>query len=172
MAIPFPPIIIASGLSCLVTQAYIEDNPASGLVLINPPSDSDPRPDVASKDDWQWPSFTYEPRFPILVLTDRANRSGESSANTSRIMEAASKGVRRGGKGVSVESLSDGVRGEKSRVVSLWSLSLGACSFNIADEPMGTDCGEVDGFMWFLKYINTYDLKLTCRESMHVVCNV
>ncbi|OCF31466.1 hypothetical protein I316_06868 [Kwoniella heveanensis BCC8398] len=44
LSIPFPPIIIARGAgSALLAQAFVEDHPASGLVLINPPPDEDPR---------------------------------------------------------------------------------------------------------------------------------
>lgn len=120
LAIPFPPILIASGASCLLTQAYIEDNPASGLVLVSPPPDEDPSPSSprasssgrAGERVWKWPTFGYEGTFPILLLGEEGGQS------QSRLGKMAEKGVGRGGKGVSLEGLVDGPRGEKSRVVS------------------------------------------------------
>jgi hypothetical protein len=117
LAIPFPPILIASGASCLLTQAYIEDNPASGLVLVSPPPDQDP--DTSSSAgrvgvrDWEWPQFRYEGTFPILLID-----GDEGGRSRSRLGKMAENGVGRGGKGVSLERLVDGPRGEKSRVVS------------------------------------------------------
>ena len=35
--LPFPPVIVARGCTCLIAQTYISSNPASGLVLISPP---------------------------------------------------------------------------------------------------------------------------------------
>jgi hypothetical protein len=116
LAIPFPPILIASGATCFLTQAYIEDNPASGLVLVSPPPDEDPSPSSSSgragERGWKWPTFGYEGTFPILLVGE------EGAQNQSRLGKMAEKGVGRGGKGVSLERLVDGPRGEKSRVVS------------------------------------------------------
>ncbi|ORY32106.1 hypothetical protein BCR39DRAFT_59132 [Naematelia encephala] len=121
MAIPFPPVIISSGQSCLLTQAYVEDHPASGLVLINPPPDDDPNPkknvqgEGEGERGWVWPKFNYEPRFPILVMEE------EGVVKAERLTKAAEAGVGRGGKGVSLEALRDGPRGEKSRTqVERW----------------------------------------------------
>jgi hypothetical protein len=111
--IPFAPVLIASGPAGLVAQAYVSDHAASGLVLLDPPADEDPRrKDEAEATGWAWPKFNYEPRFPILLM-------GEGEAvEGSRVGKAAAEGVRRGGQGVSVERLVDGVRGEKTRMVS------------------------------------------------------
>ena len=116
LAIPFPPVIVASGLSCLLTQSYIEDNPASGLVLVNPPLDADLR-SGKYKMDWEWPKFGYEPQFPIVVMADKETMTGLKEG--SRVVKAADEGVGRGGKGVSVEELVDGERGDQSRTVGV-----------------------------------------------------
>ena len=107
MAIPFPPVLLASGPACLVAQAYVEDNPASGLVMLHPPPD-----DVVKQEGVE---FRYEPHFPVLLLGDAKSIGG---IRASRVGSAAERGVGRGGKGVSVESLVDGDRGEESRLVS------------------------------------------------------
>ena len=107
MAIPFPPVLLASGPACLVAQAYVEDNPASGLVMLHPPPD-----DVVKQEGLE---FRYEPHFPVLLLGDAKSIGG---IRASRVGSAAERGVGRGGKGVSVESLVDGDRGEESRLVS------------------------------------------------------
>ncbi|KAL7422089.1 hypothetical protein Q5752_002732 [Cryptotrichosporon argae] len=112
LAIPFPPVLIASGLGCLVTQAYVSDHPASGIVLISPPPDEDARP-AGAQQEWAWPRLTYEPKFPILVLGDKGDMSRLES---SRVGSVAKHGVGRGGKGVTLEELADGPRGEKTRI--------------------------------------------------------
>lgn len=119
LGIPFPPVIVATGRACLLSQAYIEDYAASGLVLVNPPGDEDDRKgEVGEKGkEWEWPKLGYEPHFPILVITDKERIEGLKK--TSRIVRAAEDGVGRGGKGVNLESLVDGPRGEGSRNVSL-----------------------------------------------------
>lgn len=111
--IPFAPVLIASGPAGLVAQAYVSDHRASGLVLIDPPADEDPR---SGEKGWAWPAFTYEPRFPILLMPNNA------SVDQTRVGRAAADGVGRGGKGVSVVPTKDGPRGEKTRLVSavLW----------------------------------------------------
>ncbi|KAI9638630.1 uncharacterized protein MKK02DRAFT_43029 [Dioszegia hungarica] len=120
LAIPFPPILVSSEDSCLLTQMYIEDNPASGLVLLDPPSDDAGGSGSASKaaggnaDAWQLPKFGYEPRFPILLMAS-TDRMGE--VEQSRLGKAAANGRSRGGKGVTLERVVDGHRGEKSRIV-------------------------------------------------------
>jgi hypothetical protein len=104
MAIPFAPIIISSGAaSTMLTQNYISSHPASGLVLVNP---------LEGKEADEM--FDYEPSFPILVVNG-GNKGG-------RLARAAEEGTGRGGKGVEVESIVDGERGEKTRVVSTSSL--------------------------------------------------
>ncbi|WVO17040.1 hypothetical protein L204_104727 [Cryptococcus depauperatus] len=91
-AIPFPPIIIARGKSTLLAQAYIEDFPASGLVLLDPLSDDDTRDartkKIGSENGWQWPKFKYEPLFPILLITS-AERMNELSTSNRLVREYA-----------------------------------------------------------------------------------
>lgn len=102
MAIPFAPIIISSGgASTMLTQNYISSHPASGLVLVNP---------LEGKEADEM--FDYEPSFPILVVNGDGKGEG-------RLARAAEQGTGRGGKGVEVESIVDGERGEKTRVVSV-----------------------------------------------------
>ncbi|WWC61475.1 uncharacterized protein I303_104059 [Kwoniella dejecticola CBS 10117] len=73
LAIPFPPILVAFGGSTILAQAFIEDNPSSGLILINPAEDTDPRSEKQQiQTRLKYPTFTYEPHFPILVLSDQA----------------------------------------------------------------------------------------------------
>ncbi|OCF55056.1 hypothetical protein L486_07166 [Kwoniella mangroviensis CBS 10435] len=79
LAIPFPPILVARGVSTLLAQAYIEDHPSSGLVLINPMPDEDPQSRQKSK--LKWPIFQYEPHFPILVMSNQASLRELSVSN-------------------------------------------------------------------------------------------
>ncbi|WVW83515.1 hypothetical protein I302_105536 [Kwoniella bestiolae CBS 10118] len=86
LAIPFPPILIARGISTLLAQAYIEDHPSSGLVLLDPMPDQDPRSDQHGKEEkggkrLTWPTFTFEPHFPILVMSDQASLRELSVSN-------------------------------------------------------------------------------------------
>lgn len=114
LAIPFPPILISSGDSCLLTQMYIEDNPASGLVLIDPPVDN--IGEISGKGEVGLPTFGYEPRFPILLM---GTSGREAEVQNSRLGKAAANGRSRGGKGVTLEMAVDGERGPKSQIVSL-----------------------------------------------------
>lgn len=57
----FPPLLFSKGkLGCLLAQTYVSSNPISGLVLISPP---------VSKT---LPDFNFEPRFPIMVMSTKA----------------------------------------------------------------------------------------------------
>lgn len=129
LAIPFAPVVIASGPGCLVAQAYVSDYPASGLVLVSPPPDDDPRAD----QEWKWPTFGFEPRFPICIV---APPGGIDAAKESRLGKAEALGVGRGGKGVSVIQ-GYGVRSEKTRLVS--GMQRAGCSGLMAGS------GAVDG---------------------------
>lgn len=130
LAIPFAPVIIASGPACLVAQAYVSDHPASGMVLIEPPPDQDPREaggaGVGGSVQFQgakaagggakpfaWPTFRYEPRFPILLV---APQGAEDAVRATRVGGVA--GQRPGGRGVSVMIEKDGARGDGTRMVS------------------------------------------------------
>lgn len=147
LAIPFPPVIVAEGVGCLLTQSYIGDNPASGLVMVNPPPDADPRKvNEAGGASWEWPVFNYEPHFPILVIAEKANLATLQSTN--RVVKAAEAGVGRGGKGVSVEELVDGPRGEKSRVVSH---ILPVCHMSGILSSIRVGDGEMDGSLRLLR---------------------
>jgi hypothetical protein len=122
MMIPFPPIIVSTGSSTLLSQAFISDHPASALVLINPPSSMDETrlltQTKTSEDASQAPSgkgFDYEPHFPILYL------STKTETPEHRLQAHAERGVGRGGKGVTFEVLDEsrapgGERGEGTRM--------------------------------------------------------
>jgi hypothetical protein len=123
MMIPFPPIIVSTGSSTLLSQAFISDHPASALVLINPPSSVDEtrlftQTTETSQDASQAISgkgFDYEPHFPILYL------STKTETPEHRLQAHAERGVGRGGKGVTFEVLDEsrapgGERGEGTRM--------------------------------------------------------
>lgn len=112
--IPFSPVIIASGPAALVAQAYVSDFPASGLVLVSPPPDADPR-DAADQKAWAWPTFNYEPTFPILLLTSAQH---EGAVLSSRVGQAAKDGTGRGARGVSLAVAPDVPRGNNAFYVS------------------------------------------------------
>ncbi|EAL22376.1 hypothetical protein CNBB5490 [Cryptococcus deneoformans B-3501A] len=84
--------------TALSSQAFIEDFPASGLVLVDPLPDEDPRSagqggkkgnggglaDWAvgdKKGGWEWPKFRYEPHFPILLITSQTRMTALSTSN-------------------------------------------------------------------------------------------
>ena len=119
LAIPFPPVLVAEGRGCLLTQSYVGDHPASGLVMLDPPVDADPSGGAGDGErGWEWPRFNYEPRFPILVVVEEGKESGLRAG--SRVVKAAEMGAGRGGKGVSVEVIQDGrKKQEGTRVVSV-----------------------------------------------------
>lgn len=65
--IPFPPIIVARGSACLIAQTYISSNPASGMILISPPT-SNAEMLESSRLPSPLAEFDYEPNFPIAVV--------------------------------------------------------------------------------------------------------
>ncbi|KAK8870046.1 hypothetical protein IAR55_000616 [Kwoniella newhampshirensis] len=144
MAIPFPPIIVARGGSTLLAQAYVEDHPASGLVLLDPLPDRDPRDgsgfSVADRKKeeeegskcWKWPVFTYEPHFPLLVLSSQ-DKMIKASVDNRLIREFTGEnpnksgwtlGRRGRGKGVELAIVDEGDNGgltDKGRIeVERW----------------------------------------------------
>jgi hypothetical protein len=147
LGIPFAPVLLASGASTLLTQAYISDYPASGLVLVSPP-----KAELTDK------LFDYEPRFPILVVDHAENlqtqsqaQLGGSGAGGGRLIEASKRGVGRGGKGVEIVELRDGPRWDKTRIVSkyihsvkssLYTDTLTMCNANFQEVERWMDrCG-------------------------------
>ena len=145
MMIPFPPIIVSSGSSTLLSQTFISDHPASALVLINHPSTEEEvrllsttgdAPSVASGTDQPFPTaqngtqpehkgFDYEPHFPILLMSTPRLPGSSSHVEATpdhRLIQHVQKGTGRGGKGVSLEVLDEsrapgGERGEGTRMV-------------------------------------------------------
>ncbi|KAI9256480.1 hypothetical protein BDA99DRAFT_516522 [Phascolomyces articulosus] len=58
----FPPVLIGHGEAAWrLCQKYVANEPLSGLVLISGPSSVDPQ---------TLPSFEFEPRFPILAVSE------------------------------------------------------------------------------------------------------
>ncbi|WWC85160.1 uncharacterized protein L201_000017 [Kwoniella dendrophila CBS 6074] len=85
LSIPFPPLIISKGISTLLAQSFIEDFPCSGLILINPIPDEDPRSnstkEIQTASSFKWPTFKYEPHFPIYILSTQENLLNLSTKN-------------------------------------------------------------------------------------------
>jgi len=146
MMIPFPPIIVSSGSSTLLSQTFISDHPASALVLINPPSTEEevrllsvtagdnsaavsgtdqPFPSPQTGTPSQHKGFDYEPHFPILFMSTPRLPGSSSHVEATpdhRLIQHVQKGTGRGGKGVSLEVLDEsrapgGERGEGTRMV-------------------------------------------------------
>lgn len=63
---PFAPVFISRSAACLVTQKYISSYPASGLVLISPPTSNADL--VGTKLPSELEEFIYEPKFPIAII--------------------------------------------------------------------------------------------------------
>lgn len=130
MAIPFPPVLVSTGSSTLLSQTFISDHPASGLILINPPQTTS-SVNISNAQDGQaaLPEFNYEPHFPILVVAANGGSSGFKAQDVEAhrlVKDYESKGVGRGGKGVSVERVKE-ERSEETRIqVERW---LDRCGF-------------------------------------------
>jgi pimeloyl-ACP methyl ester carboxylesterase len=63
----FPPIIFARSFGALIAQTYISSNPASGLVMIEPPA-SNAALLKSGHLTTELTEFDYEPRFPLAVV--------------------------------------------------------------------------------------------------------
>ncbi|KAF8634009.1 hypothetical protein AX15_001183 [Amanita polypyramis BW_CC] len=68
--VPFAPIVIARSAGCIIGQAYISSNPATGLFLVSPPSSTE----AVSRTLLSAPldEFNFEARFPIAVMATHA----------------------------------------------------------------------------------------------------
>ncbi|GLB36306.1 hypothetical protein LshimejAT787_0305940 [Lyophyllum shimeji] len=64
--IPFPPIIFARSLACLIAQTYISSHPASGLFMISPPVSNSSVSKLQLPTDL--PEFDFEPEFPVAIM--------------------------------------------------------------------------------------------------------
>jgi hypothetical protein len=117
MAIPFPPVIISTGPSTLLSQTFISDFPASALVMINPPSNESsllqPTSGVDSESIDAAPKagFTYEPHFPIYILS--TGDKADDVAQHRLVRLHADKGVGRAMRGVTYEQ-AEGGKAERS----------------------------------------------------------
>ncbi|GHJ84222.1 hypothetical protein NliqN6_0624 [Naganishia liquefaciens] len=118
LAIPFPPVIISHSSSTLLSQAYISDNPASGIVLVSPPVDN---ASIASSTEPEnlLPEFNFEPHFPVLVVasSDLAERLRTSNR---LVRDYAPRGIGRGGKGVSFEEVQDPTSERTRMTIERW----------------------------------------------------
>ncbi|KAG5726114.1 hypothetical protein E4T56_gene1294 [Termitomyces sp. T112] len=63
---PFPPIIFARSLSCLIAQTYVSSHPASGLFLISPPLSNASVSEAILPS--KLPEFNFEAKFPIAMM--------------------------------------------------------------------------------------------------------
>lgn len=63
---PFAPVFVSRSIACLVTQKYISSYPATGLVLISPPTSNSSLGD--DKLPTELEEFIYEPKFPIAIV--------------------------------------------------------------------------------------------------------
>lgn len=67
---PFPPVLFAYRLGSLIAQTYVSSYPVSALILDDPtPFESLAScPGVADKLPLPLDDFTFEPKFPLLVI--------------------------------------------------------------------------------------------------------
>jgi pimeloyl-ACP methyl ester carboxylesterase len=61
-------VIIARSMGSLIAQTFVSSHPASGLVLISPPS-SNSADSVKALLPSPLPEFDFEPRFPISLVS-------------------------------------------------------------------------------------------------------
>jgi hypothetical protein len=116
MAIPFAPVIIAAEHSTLLSQSYISSHSASGLVLLSPPSSTA----VATKGTADsLPEFTFEPHFPVLVVAPDSQAKHFASQNR-LVRDYGDKGVGRGGKGVSFETVPNVYSEQTRTAIERW----------------------------------------------------
>ncbi|PAV17523.1 hypothetical protein PNOK_0758800 [Pyrrhoderma noxium] len=117
---PFPPILYAGQLGCLIAQTYVSSHPVSALILDSPPVSCESLlswPGLSKRFPLPLPEFSFEPKFPVLVLE---RSSANSILKSSRlVLEGADYCVVN-------ESKSDGSElSNKSRVVFQWIDELG-----------------------------------------------
>jgi hypothetical protein len=111
-------VIIAHSSSTLLSQAYISDNPASGIVLVSPPADNASISSSSEPED-RLPEFNYEPHFPVLVVA--SSELAEQLKTSNRLVrDFAPKGVGRGGKGVSFEEVQDPTSERTRMTIERW----------------------------------------------------
>ncbi|KAM0749211.1 hypothetical protein T439DRAFT_326955 [Meredithblackwellia eburnea MCA 4105] len=68
---PFPPLLISSHLSSLLSQTYVSSHPLSGLLLLSPTPVSALHSSHSSIFPTEVEEFNYEPTFPLgLILED------------------------------------------------------------------------------------------------------
>ncbi|EJC98973.1 uncharacterized protein FOMMEDRAFT_161185 [Fomitiporia mediterranea MF3/22] len=85
--IPFPPILYAGQLSCLIAQTYVSSHPSYALILDSPPfscASLSNWPGLAERLPLPLPEFTFEPKFPVLVLE---RKSAGGVLKTSRLVK-------------------------------------------------------------------------------------
>ena len=88
--IPFPPILYAQHLGCLIAQTYVSSNPLYALILDSPPlscASLSSWPGLGARLPLPLPEFTFEPRFPVLVLEPKS--AGGILKNSRLVREGA-----------------------------------------------------------------------------------
>ncbi|KAG8957949.1 hypothetical protein FRC03_009670 [Tulasnella sp. 419] len=78
-SIPFPPVLIGRSVAgSLIAQTYLSSHPASGLLLISPPTNTQSL-SVSLPSDLK--DFDYEPRFPLLILDHTSAKEKQEKEN-------------------------------------------------------------------------------------------
>lgn len=79
LAIPFAPVIVSRAGGTLIAQTYISSHPATGLLLISPPSSNVTAP--PSLLPTPLPEFDFEARFPCAVMCTEAETAQLAKGN-------------------------------------------------------------------------------------------
>ncbi|EIW54678.1 uncharacterized protein TRAVEDRAFT_130448 [Trametes versicolor FP-101664 SS1] len=79
LAIPFAPVIVSRAGGTLIAQTYISSHPATGLLLISPPSSNAAAP--PSLLPTPLPEFDFEARFPCAVMCTEAETAQLAEGN-------------------------------------------------------------------------------------------
>ncbi|THH07091.1 hypothetical protein EW145_g3622 [Phellinidium pouzarii] len=117
---PFPPVLYARQLGCLIAQTYVSSYPVSALILDSPPlscGSLSSWPGLNERFPLPLPEFTYEPKFPILVMERRS--AGGVLKNSRLAIEGADYTE------VCENRLENGVIPNRSRAVEQWIDELG-----------------------------------------------
>ncbi|KAH8113529.1 hypothetical protein DFH11DRAFT_1705053 [Phellopilus nigrolimitatus] len=98
---PFPPILYARQLGCLIAQIYVSSYPVSALILDSPPLSCETLsswPGLLQRFPLPLPEFTFEPKFPVLVVEQQSsegmlknNRLVKEGADYTEVCENHSK---------------------------------------------------------------------------------
>lgn len=89
----FPPILYAEQLGCLIAQTYVSSHPLHAIILDSPPvscAGLASWPGLAERLPLEppLPEFTFEPKFPVLVL-ERKSAGGVLQKNSRLVQKGA-----------------------------------------------------------------------------------